>query len=46
VSAREELGKSWDPELVQHSMDGLRKAGLEVDEGTATAKPAQDRKTL
>jgi tetratricopeptide (TPR) repeat protein len=39
---QQELGKSWDPELVEHLMDGLRKAGLEVlgDESTATAKPA------
>jgi len=28
--AREELGKFWDPELVQHLIDGLRKAGLEI----------------
>jgi hypothetical protein len=29
---------------IEHLMDGLRKAGLEVagDEGTATAKPAAD----
>jgi serine/threonine protein kinase len=42
ASAREELGKTWDPELVEHLMDGLRKAGLESagDEGPATAKPA------
>jgi TolB-like protein/tetratricopeptide (TPR) repeat protein len=28
--AREELGKWWDPELVEHFVDGLRKAGLEI----------------
>ncbi len=28
--AREELGKSWDPELVEHLLEGLRKAGLDV----------------
>jgi tetratricopeptide (TPR) repeat protein len=28
--AREELGKYFDPELVRHLIDGLRKAGLEV----------------
>jgi tetratricopeptide (TPR) repeat protein len=28
--AREELGKFWDPELVEHLIDGLRKAGLEI----------------
>jgi TolB-like protein/tetratricopeptide (TPR) repeat protein len=30
VVAREELGKWWDPELVEHLIDGLRKAGLEI----------------
>ena len=42
VVAREELGKWWDPELVEHLIDGLRKAGLKVasEEGTAPAKPA------
>ena len=29
--AREELGKFWDPELVQHLLDGLRKAGLDIE---------------
>jgi TolB-like protein len=28
--ARVELGKWWDPELVEHLVDGLRKAGLEI----------------
>jgi TolB-like protein len=28
--AREELAKWWDPELVEHLIDGLRKAGLAV----------------
>jgi serine/threonine protein kinase len=39
---RQELAKSWDAELVEHLIAGLRKAGLEVagDEGTTTAKPA------
>ena len=31
VIAREETGKWFDPELVEHLMDGLRKAGLPVD---------------
>jgi serine/threonine protein kinase/tetratricopeptide (TPR) repeat protein len=41
-TAREELGKSWDSELVEQLMDGLRKAGLEVagEAGTEIAKPA------
>jgi tetratricopeptide (TPR) repeat protein len=30
VVAREELGKWWDPELVEHLIAGLRKAGLEI----------------
>jgi len=28
--AREELGKWWDAELVEHLVEGLRKAGLEI----------------
>ena len=42
TAARQELAKTWDQELVEHLMDGLRKAGLEFagDEGTANAKPA------
>jgi serine/threonine protein kinase/tetratricopeptide (TPR) repeat protein len=30
VAAREELGKWWDQELVEHLIEGLRKADLEV----------------
>jgi len=30
VVARQELGKWWDPDLVEHLMEGLRKAGLET----------------
>jgi hypothetical protein len=30
VVAREELGKWWDPELIERLIDGLRKAGLEI----------------
>jgi hypothetical protein len=42
ASARQELGKTWDSEFVEHLMDGLRRAGLEAagDEGPAAAKPA------
>jgi TolB-like protein len=28
--AREELGKWWDAELIEHLIDGLRKAGMEI----------------
>jgi TolB-like protein/tetratricopeptide (TPR) repeat protein len=30
AAARGELAKWWDPELVEHLIDGLRKAGLEI----------------
>ena len=30
ATARGELAKWWDPELVEHLIDGLRKAGLEI----------------
>jgi TolB-like protein len=33
LAAREELGKWWDPELSEHLIDGLRKAGLEITSG-------------
>lgn len=41
AAPRAELRKTWDPELVEHLMDGLRKAGLEVagDERGSAAKP-------
>src|SRR6266851_5411853 len=40
--ARMELGKLWDPELVEHLINGLRKAGLEIasEQSSASAKPA------
>jgi serine/threonine protein kinase/tetratricopeptide (TPR) repeat protein len=42
AAPRQELAKSWDPQLVEHLMDGLRKAGLDAtaDERAAAAKPA------
>jgi TolB-like protein/tetratricopeptide (TPR) repeat protein len=33
AAAREELGKWWDAELVEHLIDGLSKAGLEIAPG-------------
>jgi TolB-like protein len=30
VVAREELGKWWDPQLIEQLIEGLRKAGLEI----------------
>lgn len=38
-AAREEFGKWHEPELVEHFVDGLRKAGLDVPE-TAGSAPA------
>jgi hypothetical protein len=32
--AREEFGKWLDPELTEHLLDGLRKAGLEIAPAT------------
>ncbi len=42
VAAREELGKSWDPELVEHLLEGLRKAGLEIVSEKGTGAAATD----
>jgi TolB-like protein/Tfp pilus assembly protein PilF len=39
-AAREELGKWFDPDLVEHFADGLRKAGLEIAGDEAMAGPA------
>jgi Flp pilus assembly protein TadD len=43
--AREELAKWWDPELVGHLIDGLRKAGLEIHDAESgySASPALAR---
>ena len=42
VSAREELGKTWEAELVTHILEGLKKAGLKIagEDGTANAERA------
>jgi TolB-like protein/cytochrome c-type biogenesis protein CcmH/NrfG len=40
VEARQEFEKSYAPELVQHLIDGLRKAGLEVPDLEAPDKDA------
>jgi serine/threonine protein kinase/tetratricopeptide (TPR) repeat protein len=42
VVARNDLRKWWDAELIQHLVDGLRKAGLEIagDDGAPPAKHA------
>jgi TolB-like protein len=44
--ARPALGISLDPELVEHMIDGLRKAGLDIpDEGKSAAVAAKPEKT-
>jgi len=40
VEARQEFAKSYDPELVEHLIDGLRKAGLEVPDLEVPGKDA------
>ena len=42
VSAREELGKTWEAELVTQILEGLKKAGLRIagEDGTANAERA------
>ncbi len=42
-AARAELGKWYDPELVEHFLDGLRKAGLEIPSEGEPAAPAAMR---
>jgi len=37
LTARDELGRWFDRELVEHLVDGLRKAGLEIAGGEGTA---------
>jgi hypothetical protein len=34
MTARDEFGKWFEPELVEHIVDGLRKAGLDVAHAT------------
>ena len=34
TAARQELGKWWEPDLVEHIVDGLRKAGLEIPDAS------------
>jgi len=45
VVARNELRKWWDAEFIEHLVDGLRKAGLEIagDDGAPPAKHAATR---
>jgi serine/threonine protein kinase/tetratricopeptide (TPR) repeat protein len=45
VVARTELQKWWDPELIEHLLEGLRKAGLEIagDRGNPATPPAAAR---
>ena len=41
VSAREEMGKWCDPDLVEHLIDGFRKAGLEIADNGSSDSPTR-----
>ncbi|HLX00242.1 MAG TPA: hypothetical protein VKR82_16495 [Candidatus Acidoferrales bacterium] len=41
VAWREELCKWWDVELVEHLIDGLRKAGLEISGSVRETRPSK-----
>jgi len=45
LTARDELGRWFDRELVEHLVDGLRKAGLEIAGGEGTAERFALRET-
>ena len=40
ATARQELGKSGDPQLVEHLIEGLRKAGLETSHDPSKPSPS------
>jgi TolB-like protein len=44
VAAREELAVWWEPDLVEHLLDGLRKAGFKIVEQTADSHLASVKK--
>jgi TolB-like protein len=50
VVAHEELAKWWQPELIAHLIDGLRKAGLDVppkkNSGTATLESVRSSSSI
>jgi TolB-like protein/Tfp pilus assembly protein PilF len=39
-TVRQEFAKWWEPEYVEHVIDGLRKAGLQLPDGSAISKPS------
>jgi tetratricopeptide (TPR) repeat protein len=45
VTARDELRKWWDPQLIEHLIEGLRKAGLEVAAEQGTPPPSRESQT-
>ena len=42
TTAREECAKWWETEMVEHLLEGLRKAGLEIDAAIQTVSPASE----
>ena len=41
VTAREDIGKWWDPDLVERLIDGWRKAGLEIADNGSSDSPTR-----
>ncbi len=46
VVARDELRKWWDPELIEHLIEGLRKAGLEIAAEQGTPSPTHESQNI
>ena len=46
VTARDELRKWWDPQLIEHLIEGLRKAGLEIAAEQGTPPPSHESQKL
>jgi serine/threonine protein kinase len=45
VTARDELRKWWEPQLIEHLIEGLRKAGLEIAAEQGTPPPSHKSQT-
>jgi serine/threonine protein kinase/tetratricopeptide (TPR) repeat protein len=46
VVARDELRKWWDPQLIEHLIEGLRKAGLDIASEQGTPPPTHESQKL
>jgi tetratricopeptide (TPR) repeat protein len=45
VTARDELRKWWEPQLIEHLIEGLRKAGLEIAAEQGAPPPTHESQT-